>query len=141
MAVGGRRFLVVLVHAAAGWALCFVTISVGMVVMPLTPALIVHALGAPIYFGAVSWRYFSRYDYTTPAQTALLFTGFVAVVDFLLVAVLILRSLAMFASPLGTWIPFLLIFLSTRLTGQVVTRHRGRGGLAHRDRYVPVPDR
>ncbi len=41
--------------------------------------------------------------------------------DFFVVALLINRSLEMFASPLGTWIPFALIFVSTWLTGLVVT--------------------
>jgi hypothetical protein len=50
-------------------------------------------------------------------QTALIFVGFVLTVDFLLVALLILKSLEMFTSPLGTWIPFALIFASTYLTG------------------------
>ena len=63
------------------------------------------------------------------------FTGFVMVVDFLLVGLVILRSLEMFASPLGTWIPFGLIFASSWLTGVVVTRqgtgpaHPGRSAL------------
>jgi hypothetical protein len=35
------------------------------------------------------------------------------------VALLMLRSLDLFASRLGTWIPFALIFTSTRLTGLV----------------------
>jgi hypothetical protein len=50
-------------------------------------------------------------------QTALIFVGFVITVDFLLVALVINHSLAMFASLLGTWIPFALIFASTYLTG------------------------
>jgi hypothetical protein len=67
--------------------------------------------------------YFTRFAYTTPLQTALAFTGFVVVVDFFLVALVVLRSLEMFASPLGTWIPFALIFAATWLTGLFMTRH------------------
>jgi hypothetical protein len=44
------------------------------------------------------------------------------VVDFFVVALLINRSLDMFASLLGTWIPFALIFTSTYLTGLVAKR-------------------
>ncbi len=44
--------------------------------------------------------------------------------DFLLVALVILRSLAMFASLLGTWIPFALIFTATYLTGLYRSRAR-----------------
>jgi len=54
-------------------------------------------------------------------QTALIFVGFVIVVDFFLVALLINRSLEMFTSLLGTWIPFALIFTSTYVTGLIVT--------------------
>jgi hypothetical protein len=44
------------------------------------------------------------------------------IVDFLLVALVINHSLAMFASLLGTWIPFALIFASTYLTGWYLQR-------------------
>jgi hypothetical protein len=117
-----RKSLVVLVHAFVGWALCFATIGIGLKVATLQPTLIAHAIGAPIYFFGVSMVYFKRFAYTTPLQTALAFTGFVVVVDFFLVALVILRSLDMFTSPLGTWIPFALIFTSTWLTGLFVTR-------------------
>ena len=40
---------------------------------------------------------------------------------FFVVALLINRSFEMFASLLGTWIPFALIFLSTYLTGLLTT--------------------
>jgi hypothetical protein len=50
----------------------------------------------------VSLLYFKKFNYTTPLQTALIFVGFVIIVDFLVVALLINRSLAMFASLLGT---------------------------------------
>jgi hypothetical protein len=126
MAIDPKRTFVVLAHAAAGWAACFATIGIGIAIMPTQPALVVHAIGAPIYFSAVSLHYFTRYGYTTPTQTALAFTGFVVTMDFLLVALLILRSLDMFRSPLGTWIPFALIYLSTWLTGRAVAPRRAR---------------
>jgi hypothetical protein len=74
--------------------------------------------------------YFTRFGYTTPLATALVFTSFVTVVDFFLVALIILRSLDMFTSPLGTWIPFALIFVATWLTGVVVTRRASAAYLA-----------
>ena len=102
-----------------GWALCFATIGIGLAVSTLQPALIAHAIAAPIYFFAVTWSYFRWFGYTTPLQTALAFTGFVMVVDFFLVALVINRSIEMFLSPLGTWIPFALIFASTWLAGML----------------------
>ena len=116
------RILIILAHALVGWALCAATMGIGMAVTTLQTALIVHAIGAPIFFFGVSLLYFSRFHYTTPVPTALIFVGLVMVVDFLLVGLVINKSLDMFTSALGTWIPFVLIFISTLLTGRVVTR-------------------
>jgi len=76
-------------------------------------------LSGAYYFTVVSYVYFSRFNYTRPLTTALVFVGFVMIVDFLVVALLINRSLAMFGSLLGTWIPFALIFVSSLVTGKL----------------------
>ncbi len=47
-------------------------------------------------------------------------------IDFFGVALLIYRSLAMFTSLLGTWLPFALIFAATYLTGVWVTSQTQR---------------
>ena len=114
------KILILLAHAFVGWLLCAATMGTGMAVTTLQTTLVVHAVGAPIFFFLVSWLYFSRFRYTSPLQTALVFVGFVMIVDFFLVALLINRSLAMFASWLGTWLPFVLIFGSTLATGTVI---------------------
>jgi hypothetical protein len=112
-----KKPVTILAHAFIGWLLCAATMAIGMAVTTLAITLVIHAIGAPIYFAAVSTFYFTRYSYTRPLQTALIFVSFVIVVDFFVVALLINKSLAMFASPLGTWIPFALIFISTLLSG------------------------
>jgi hypothetical protein len=112
-----KQFATILGHAFVGWALCAATMGIGMATLSLQNALIVHAIGAPIFFAIVSLVYFSKFNYTTPLQTALIFVGFVISVDFLVVALLINKSLEMFASLLGTWIPFMLIFAATYLMG------------------------
>ena len=117
-----RRLLTLLGHAFVAWALCTLTMMVGLAVTTVEIALIVHAIGAPIFSAIVSWSYFRRFQYTTPLQTAISFVSFVIVVDFFLVALIINRSLEMFASPLGTWIPFALIFLAALLTGKRMKR-------------------
>lgn len=112
-----NRIFIILLHAFVGWALCAATMGIGMATMPMQTALVVHAIGAPVFFTAVSLNYFKRFNYTNPLQTALIFVGFVIAMDFFVVALLIMGSLEMFQSWLGTWIPFALIFLSTYLTG------------------------
>ncbi|MBN1119619.1 MAG: hypothetical protein JXJ17_00950 [Anaerolineae bacterium] len=121
-----KKVLIILAHAVVGWALCGAIMFTGMALLPMQTTLIVHAVGAPIIFTLLSWLYFTRFNFTTPIQTAIIFTGFVVLVDFFLVALVINRSLEMFTSPLGTWIPFALIFASTYLTGLAITGREGK---------------
>jgi len=116
------KLMIIVVHAFVGWALCAATMGIGLATMSLQTALIVHAIGAPIFFTGVSLFYFKKFNYTTPLETALLFVGFVIAMDFLVVAPLINRSLEMFASLLGTWFPFALIFTATYVTGVSMKR-------------------
>jgi hypothetical protein len=119
------------VHAFIGWALCAATMGIGQATMTMQNALIVHALGAPIYFSILSWNYFKKFNYTTPLQTAIIFVSFVILVDFFVVALLVNKSLDMFASLLGTWIPFALIFSSTYLTGTYILKSSSHKIMAH----------
>ena len=117
-----KNLVIIFVHAFIGWVLCAATMGIGMATMTLEKTLIVHAIGAPLFFAVVSLIFFRKFNYTTPLQTAMIFVGFVIIVDFLVVAILINRSLEMFVSLLGTWIPFALIFASTYLTGVSVRK-------------------
>jgi hypothetical protein len=124
----GFRALVILLHALAGWAWCGALIGVARQVLSMNAALIIHAIGAPLGFAAISFFYFRRFAFTTPLRTAAAFLGVVAGLDLFLVAPFLERSYAMFASPLGTWIPFALIFVATYVTGRIA---------AHRPRPTP----
>jgi hypothetical protein len=125
-----KKIMIILAHALIGWALCGATMGIGLATMPLEDALIVHALAAPVFFTGISLVYFQKFNYTTPFQTALIFVGFVMAMDFFVVALLINRSLDMFASLLGTWIPFALIFAATYLRGVMVRRSAERKAVA-----------
>ena len=120
------KIAIILVHAFIGWALCFATIGIGRAITTMQTTLIVHAILAPVFFAAVSLVYFRRFNYTSPLQTAIIFTAFVIGMDFFVVAMLINRSFEMFTSLLGTWIPFGLIFVSTWLTGFLVESQRAK---------------
>ena len=114
-----QKTIIVLTHAFVGWMLCAATMGIGMAVTSLENTLIIHAMGAPIFFAGVSLVYFRKFNFTSPLQTAAIFIAFVIAMDFFIVAMLVNRSLEMFTSLLGTWIPFALIFASTYLTGLV----------------------
>jgi hypothetical protein len=115
--MNAQKIAIILAYAFLGWLLCFATIGIGMALTTLNNALIIHAVLAPLFFAAISYFYFRRFGFTTPLQTASIFIAFVMLMDFFVVAILINRSFDMFASLLGIWIPFALIFLSTYLTG------------------------
>jgi len=109
-------------HALVIWGLCGATIGIGMSVTSQGNALIVHAIAAPVIATVVSFVYFSRFNYTTPLVTACVFLVAVALVDLFLVAMVINRSLDMFRSFIGTWLPFALIFAATFVVGTVLRR-------------------
>jgi len=79
--------------------------------------LVMHAIGAPLGFVLISLLYFKKFAFTSPLQTALLFLAVIIGMDVFVVALIIEKSLAMFASPLGTWLPLALIFSATYFTG------------------------
>jgi hypothetical protein len=122
-----KQYLVIFGFALVGWGLCGAIIAVGRSVTSMEITLIVHAIGAPMIFGVLSWLYFKNFAYTGPMQTAVIFTVFAMLMDLFVVATFIEKSYAMFASLLGTWIPFVLIFVSTYLVGRMVTAGKVRG--------------
>ncbi len=111
------KIFMILIHAFIGWALCAAIIGIGFHITTEQTTLIVHALGAPLIFGVISRFYFKKFHHVSPMQMAFICSGFALFLDFFLVAMIIQKSLAMFNSVLGTWIPFLLIFLSTYIVG------------------------
>ncbi len=115
-----RKIVIVLAHAVVGWAFCGALIGVGRRFLSMDATLVLHAIGAPVGFGLLTVFYQRRFAFTGPLRTALIFLGVVIGLDLVLVAPLFEKSFAMFASPLGTWIPFALIFLATYLTSLAV---------------------
>lgn len=116
-----RQIVVIAAHALVLWLLCSALMFAGLSLLSLEGALVVHAIGAPVFAAVVAWFYFKRHPYPSPPVTALLFVVIIIFVDLFVVALLIEQSFAMFASIPGTWLPFALIFLAVYLTGHFVT--------------------
>ena len=106
------RMLALLAFALVAWGLCGATIGVARELMPMESALVVHAVAAPIIAGTLAYLYAQFFAVTTPLATGLAFVGVVIVMDAGLIAPFVERSWDMFRSPIGTWIPFVLIFLA-----------------------------
>ena len=109
--------VILFVHAAIGWALCGATIAVGRRITTMDRALIAHALAAPAIFAVVAVVDFAWFGVGGAVSTAIAFVAIVVILDVLVVALMIEKSFAMFRSFLGTWLPFILIFLAVWLTG------------------------
>jgi hypothetical protein len=114
------RPVILIIGGIIGWALCGAVMFIGMSYLPIHTTLIIHLVAAPIFFMVISIIYFKFFNYTTPLLTALIFVDIVIFLDAFIVALLINKSFDMFASLIGTWIPFILIFLATYLTGLFV---------------------
>jgi len=121
----GKTFVVLSAHAFIVWLACGLTIALGRGALGMETTLWIHAIAAPAFAAIVSFVYFEHFRFTTPLATAAFFTLFIVALDALFVAPILERSYAMFASPLGIWLPLLSIFAATWLTG-VSIRHPRR---------------
>lgn len=130
---------VLLVHAFVGWALCAAVMGLGMALTTVQTSLYIHAAAAPLIFAGVTGVYTARFGYTTPLQTACAFLGFVLAMDFFVVALLVNRSMEMFRSPIGTWLPFGLIFTSALVTARSVARREEHVGIPQTAPPASVP--
>ncbi len=119
-----RQGLVLILLGLFGWALCGTIMFVGMALIDMQTTLVIHLIGAPIIFTLISLFYFTKLNYTSPIQTGIIFLSIIILMDFFLVALVINRNLDMFLSPVGTWIPFLFIFLSTYQTGMMISKRQ-----------------
>ena len=76
-----KQTVIIFVHAIIGWALCGSIVVIGREIMSMQATMIVHAIGAPIIFGVISLIYFTKFNFTTPLQTALIFTLFISLMN------------------------------------------------------------
>jgi hypothetical protein len=113
-----KTAIVFLLHALSGWALCGAVMGIGMRLMPLQNALLLHLLAAPVIFAMVTLSFHKRVTSARPVFVAAGFTVFVMAMDFFVIAMAILKSFEMFDSFLGTWLPFAMIFVSSWMTGR-----------------------
>lgn len=115
-----KNKIIILIHALAGWLLCGIVIGIGRNVAPMETTLIIHAFLVPIIFTIISSIYFTKFNHYSPIKTAFVFLVFTILMDFFVVALLIEKSMSMFSSMLGTWIPFLSIFIASYLSGIII---------------------
>ena len=112
-----KDYGVLLFHAFLVWLLCTIVMVIGMATLPIDTAVLAHAFAAPFIALAFSWIYFAKFNKFNPWIVAAVFLTFVILMDLFVIALIILQNFEMFFSPLGTWIPFALIFMITFAVG------------------------
>ncbi len=104
------------------WGGCGAVMAVGRRFWSLDTALRVHLVAAPLFAFLLS----ALHEWLAPEFSALLratlMTGFVVILDALVVATVFERSYAMFRSVIGTWLPFAAIFAASFAAGTWVPR-------------------
>ncbi|MHA1933690.1 MAG: hypothetical protein ACW97A_00290 [Candidatus Thorarchaeota archaeon] len=117
-----KESLILIVHAIIVYFVCFAVMGVSMATLPIDSALVAHAAAAPFVSAIFSFIYYKKFNYTSPLLTAIVIMVTVILLDFFLTATIILQDYAMFYSPIGTWIPFALIFTGALLVGFYVNK-------------------
>jgi hypothetical protein len=117
-----KKIGIILTLAFVGWAICGMIMGIGLATTTENNALILHAAFVPLVFFGVSFLYFSKFNYTTPLQTAGIFVAFVILMDIFVVSMMINKSFEMFYSFLGTWFVFGEIYATTYMMGNFLTK-------------------
>lgn len=113
----------------AAWAACGLVMALGRAAFGLEVALWVHLAAAPAIALAAAVLCWNHARHPGPLATAAILAGVPAALDALVVAPILERSFAMFASPLGTWIPLSLIFVASLATARLLSRPPERRAL------------
>jgi hypothetical protein len=111
------RIIVLLLFGVVGWAACGVVFYVGERIFKTYLAIVIHFLLAPAIFAVLSYFYFKYFNLTSPLKTAVIVTSMVIGLDFFVVALLVEKDFQMFTNVMGTWLPFLFIFITVFTTG------------------------
>lgn len=106
-------------YGLIGWVVAATVMAAMLELAGMSAALVAHAIVAPVVFAFLAWRYFHARGARAPLPTAAAWTALVLVLDLVILAALAQRSLAMFASVAGTWLPLALVFLVTWSLGVV----------------------
>lgn len=107
-------------YATLGWAVAAVVMLGLLQLASPATALVLCAIATPLIFAPVAWCYFRAHGARDPMPTAIVFTAVAAILDLVVIAGALERSLAIFGS-VALWLSFGLIFLTTWAVGGVMS--------------------
>ncbi|MBR9997586.1 MAG: hypothetical protein KFF73_01385 [Cyclobacteriaceae bacterium] len=111
------KIIAILSFGTIGWVLSGLIFYFARMFLGNYLAVLVHFVFSPLAFIGLSYLYFRYINITSSLITAAFVTGIVIGLDFFVIGLLIEKNFRIFTSIMGTWLPFLLIFLSVFLTG------------------------
>ncbi len=122
------NILRLLPYAFTGWILCGAIVVIGREATTIENALIMHLIGAPVIFSLLTKIYYERSGKLLCLYLAVFMLSFVIMMDFFVVSLIIEKIFDMFKSIIGTWLPFIFIFIAVFLTGKseerkIMARH------------------
>ena len=117
-----KESLILMVHAIVIYFVCFAVMGISMATLDIDSALVAHAAAAPFVSAIFSYIYYKKFNYSSPILTAAVIVVTVILLDFFLTATIIPQDYAMFYSPIGTWIPFALIFTAALIVGMYLKK-------------------
>ena len=108
--------------SVAAWIACGLVFALARATWSVDAAVAIHLVAAPL-IGATAARFiWTHSGHPGVLATAATVAGTMAVLDAIVVAPFLERSFAMFASPLGTWIPLALILAASAATAALLAR-------------------
>lgn len=110
-----------LAYGVVGWGLCAALTMALSQLSSIGVALVARAVFAPLVFLSISIRYFHPAGAREPLPTALFWSAIIAVLDAALVVGAVNGDFAKFTSIVGTWLPYSLVFVTTWLTGGLMS--------------------
>jgi hypothetical protein len=110
--------LKLLPYAFVGWMLCGAIIGIGRELTTIENALIIHLIGVPVIFVVLTKMYYKKNNKLFSLQLAIFMLSLVIMMDFFVVSLMVEKNFNMFKSLVGTWIPFILMFLAVFLVGK-----------------------
>lgn len=70
-----KERVVLVVHALVGWAVCGMTVALGLEVLSMQSTLVLHAVVAPLAFWLLAWRYAVWFPKGSPVEVSAPFSS------------------------------------------------------------------
>ncbi len=114
-----RPAVLLVLTATAAWTACALTMAASTTLVSTDSALVIHALFTLVWFALAAGLYRRGHRWPGPNAIALTNLATVVVLD-VAVAGLVHRSLEMFDSVMGTWLPYALVFAGSWAAARAV---------------------